>query len=57
VAVHTAIRSTLRSPLRSVTRLLVVVMLVSLGFAAVSIAYAAGRHDQLPAPIDVSAVR
>ncbi len=38
-------KTAVRSPMQSVTAVLVVVIVMSLGFAAVSIAYAAGRQS------------
>jgi hypothetical protein len=46
------VKTAFRSPLQSVTTLLALVMVMSLSFAAVSIAYAAGLHSQGPRQLD-----
>jgi hypothetical protein len=40
------VRTALHSPLKTVTTLLVLIMVMTLTSAAVTIAYAAGRHSQ-----------
>jgi hypothetical protein len=40
------VRTAISSPLQALTTLLVLVMVMTLSSAAVSIAYAAGRHSQ-----------